>query len=292
MTLSVFSNGVEYSLDDGTYCYWLDHDGFGMLPLHRLSLRGGQQDGDFDVGFRADPRFIRLFLLFEDMGINGWLEKRQALLNIFSPQRILQLRLTVDSTLRQIDCKYSSDLSMPSAEAFGSYGQRLVVTLKASTPTWYDPTIHELTFQLGGGSDVFTVPTVIPTGIGTSTIFQTQQVIYGGSWSASPEIKIYGPATNLVISNLTTGDKLDFTGQTIAGGSWWLATTEFGQQSLVDQAGVSQVSKLTSDSDLATFHFASSSETPDGNNSISISASSITSATRIEIKYVERFLGV
>ncbi len=148
--LSLIRNGVTYSLDDGTYCYWLGDDGTGMAPMHRLSERGPLQHGDTDRGYRLDPRVLRLILLVAGTSRDNMYAKRQTLEDLFSPDINISLLWALSGGERQIDCYYAGEMDLSSGERDG-FSQQAVVTLKANDPTFYSPAPKFATVQIGGG---------------------------------------------------------------------------------------------------------------------------------------------
>lgn len=301
MMLSLWVGNTEYPLDDGTYCYYAGDDGLGMAPVHRLSDRAPQQHGDADRGYLLDPRFFRLYLDIEASSyINLW-ERRQELMRLFMPSLyLLTLRWTIDTDfVRQIDCVYVGEFGMPSADR-NAFAQRVVVGLKAPYPPFYDPEAEATTFQLGAGagSDM-AVPTDVPTQIGGSTINITQAVMYEGNVDSFPAlIRITGPITNPVITNVSLDLKLDITGTTIAGGDYYDIDLRYGQKTVVDAGGANRIGNLTSDSDLAEWRIAADVGSiaigyPEGKpNSIRVQGSSCTGSTKVEITYFNQYIGI
>jgi hypothetical protein len=88
-----------------------------------------------------------------------------------------------------------------------------------------------------------------------------------------------------VITNGATDDKIDFTGFTIGAGVTYTIDLRYGYKTVVDHLGANQISKLSTDSDLATWGLIA------GENSIGVVGTSITSATLISFQFNERFIG-
>lgn len=291
--ISLIALGAEFSLDDGTYCFFLGDAGLGMIPIHRFSERGPLQDGDTDLGYRGDPRFFSLFLEIVGISRNDLWDKRQTLLRMFRPRSSpISIKWVLSSTY-QIDCHYASDLVMPSTDREG-FSQRVVVTLKANDPTLYDPVADAVTFQLGAGSDSFPVPMSVPHNVGVSTINLSIAIVYQGTADSYPTlIRLTGPLVDPVITNLLTGEKLDFTGTTISGSTYYDIDLRYGYKTVKDNTGVNQISKLTNDSDLATFHLESAE---DGSlsleNPIRVQATGATPTSKVEITYFKRLIGI
>lgn len=291
--LELIRNGLAYSLDDGTYCWLIGDDGWGMTPLHRLTTRGPQQHGETDEGYLLDPRVGKLILQILGTSRNDLYQKRNTLLNLFSPQvgGGLALRWTTYDT-RQIDVQTVGDMLFGSGEREG-FAQKVGIQLRAPDPSFYDPEAVTVDFGTSGGGSGFVVPMPVPHSVGASSLSETLPVSYTGTWLAYPFIRITGPITNPVITNETTNEKLDFTGTTITAGTYYDIDTRYGYKTVIDSGGTNRIDKLTADSDLVSFHIEHDTVVaPGGYNSISVTGSAITTATKITLTYFRRFVGL
>lgn len=179
-TLSVIASGVETNISDGSLCYVLGDDGFGMAPSHDVAERGPMQHGETFKDFRLDPRTLSLVLGIEADSKADLDDRRDALLRLFRPSRSVSLRKILDNgETRQIDCRTSGGLPFSSQDRV-SVQMKVAVMLKAHDPTWYDPTQVTVNFGVAGGGSGFAVPTAIPSSIGSSTLDQTKAITYGG----------------------------------------------------------------------------------------------------------------
>lgn len=286
--------GVQTNLSDGTLCWVEASDGLGMTPLHRLTERGPQQQGDSDVGFRLDPRSIKHVFGAQADSMAGLYALRGHLLRLFKPSSVpLSLLYELPTgDVRQIDVVLAGDLELPSGDRSGFY-QKVGVTFRAADPTFYDPEMKAVIFGVGGsGTTGLTFPATFPWSFGASTIDTTKAVAYVGDWATFPVIEIDGPIANPVITNLTVGAKLDLTGVTIAAGDSYIIDCRYGFKTVVDAAGVNRIDKLSDDSDLATFRLEADPDAPGGVNSIRVQGSGATSATEIFIRYYNRYVGI
>lgn len=294
MNLDIIVNGVEYSLDDGTYCQHLGHSGTGMMPSHRLTQRGAQQHGVTDLGFRGDPRTVQLALLIEGTSLGDYWTRRTTLLNLFKPtDDPLKLRFTLDNgDVRQLDCQYIGGLNLSSNEKM-RYTHAVGVTLRAADPSFYDPVGKTTVFALGGGSAAFEVPMAIPLNVGVSTMDQTVTIDYDGNWLALPyRIRITGPITDATITNLATDEELDFDSVTIAAADYYDIDCRYAYKTVLDSNEVNKIADLTEDSDLATWHLAADPDVTDGQNGIQVTGSAVTAATEVTIQWFDKFVGI
>lgn len=290
--LEIIVNGVSEDVSDLLDFALTGNDGFGMPPFHRLEERGPQQDGVTDRGFRLDPRIIGLKIASFPDDLVDYYALRDVLLRIFRPRtQALILRRTVAGMVRQCDCHLVDGGRFSSANA-KALSQDEVFQLKAGDPTLYDPVGEAITFSLGGGGDQFTVPTPVPTGIGASTINQLIAIEYGGSWRTYPKIRITGPITDCVITNTSSGDKLDFTGITIAAGDYYDLDLAYDAKTVVNASSVNKIADLTDDSNQATFCILDDSIVEDGTNSIRVTGSGINAATKVDLSFYTRYIGM
>ena len=294
MNLDVIVSGAAYSISDGTYCRHLGHEGVGMMPSHRLTQRGPMQHGVTDLGFRGDPRTVQLALLLEGTSMSDYWTRRTTLLNLFKPtDDPLGLRFTLDNgDVRQLDCQYIGDMSLGGRGRTG-YAHIVGVTLQAADPAFYDPVGETVIFALGGGSAAFEVPMAIPLNVGVSTMDQTVTIDYDGSWLALPyRIRITGPITDALITNLATDEKLDFDGVDIAADDYYDVDCRYAYKTVLDKSEVNKIADLTEDSDLATWHLAAHPDVTDGQNGIQVTGSAVTAATEVTVQWFDKFVGI
>jgi hypothetical protein len=289
--LDVTVGGVTTILSDGAPFAVLSADG-GMADVARITERGPLQQGDSDIDFRLQPTLSTLGLIAYASDIGAHFDVRARLLEIFRPSRTpLVLRWTLENgAVRQLDCHVAGRLAFNSIDMRG-FTQRCAVPLRAADPTLYDPAQVAVTYGVGGGGDSWTIPWAVPWGIGAATVDQTRTIVYAGSWRTFPVITITGPITNPVITNLTTGDKLDFTGITIAAANTYTIDLAYGRKTITNQLGANKIADLTNDSDLATFALEANPEAPGGVNSIRVTGTGATSATEIYLQYYPRYVG-
>jgi len=267
-------------------------DGFGMPPVRRLTQRGPMQNGDSDVGYRLDPRYLRISIVALAATNAAMHARREELIGFLRPGNdVISLRWTyTDATgaqTMQIDTHYNGGLDMPS-DSLTRYAGRYVFELRAADPTWYDPDGVSVQFPVSYTGTGGVIPRLIPMTLGSTSLSVSTTATLSGdnAWIAYPTITVVGPVTNFKIVNNTTGEKLDFTGNTIGGANTWTIDTRFGYKTVLDQTNTSQISKLTTDSNLATFHLEP------GINSLTVTGTGPSSATAVTMQYNARYLGV
>lgn len=292
-TLSVVSRDIEYNLSDNQDYLLTGIDGIAAAPVVRISERGPMQHGESDLGYRLQPRTIALALVAKGGDDAAWFARRNALMTIFrSSDSPLKLRITNGDMVRQIDCYLNGTMEMTPEIGLSPGWQRVGIELIAPDPTWYDPDGESVAFALGGGG-LLAVPLAVPMQVGASTVDQTIAIQYDGTWDAWPIITLRGPMTNPVITNETTGDKLDFTGITIGAGVDYVIDCRYGYKTVTRSSdGANRVQDLTADSNLATFRIGAHPKPLNGTNSIRLQASGLITASYVYIQFNPRYVGV
>ncbi len=292
-TLTVHIGADSFDFADNGFGIVADSN-LGKSPVSRKETKAAQQHGSTDRGFTLSSRFFTMGFSMNGLTFRGYWDQRDLLIRVFkSTEDLMEMRWTFDNgDVRSIDCAVTEGLTFPSNRR-SAFADRGLVTLKANNPTFYDPDEANVVFALGGGSDEFEIPLAIPWTIGVSVLDQTKTISYPGSWRASPIVRIEGPITNPVVENLLTDEKLDFTGYTINAGVYYEIDTRDNYKTVEDDGGDSQISKLSDDSDLGTFHL----ETPvlDNairDNGIRVTGTSVTAATEVYFKYKTRYEGI
>lgn len=117
-----------------------------------------------------------------------------------------------------------------------------------------------------------------------------ESVTYTGDWRDYPVVRIYGPISSPVLTNSTTGEKLDFTGYTIGSADYYEIDLRYGYKTVKNSAGDNKLAQLSQDSDLATFHLAPASEVPDGVNVFTLAGSAGGATTLARVVYYNRYM--
>lgn len=301
VTVEAIVNNQSYPLSGGNPWWFVSMTGGGIPPVRRIEERSPMQHGSTDVGFLLDERMVNLVLLLEATGATTAEalaladQYREELADHLKPltDTPINLRLTQDSgRVRQVDCNVAGAVDFPITlrERMGP-SQLVVIQFRCADPIPYDPALQNILFDTSAGSGFF-IPMEVPFKHTTgSTINRVTSLSYQGKWETYPIIYATGPAEDLVITNETTGRKLDFTGHTIASGDTYIIDTRYGRRRIVDQDGNLKNSALTDDSDLQNFAIMPNPTAPGGVNDIRVSvAGQATLATRVRVEFYNRYL--
>jgi hypothetical protein len=114
---------------------------------------------------------------------------------------------------------------------------------------------------------------------------------YNGDVAEYPIVTVYGPLGSVSVTNETTGEVLSFGTHTLGSGNYWQIDTRYGYKTVVDSGGTSQLAKLDSDSDLATFHIAAAPDATGGTNVITLAGTGVVVGTpTLAVSYRNRYL--
>lgn len=296
---------MEYDWYYGTNVYRLSDslpfdvvaiDGIDLAPVTPITEQGPLQDGDSDIDIRLQARTIQMVLQAVNRAAPYDNESNRELFNkIFSPSRQLgKLRLTYDNG-KQYEiiarCLGNAGIKRGLAE---DMLLRAGVVLRCPSPLWYNPSGYTVGFGIAGGGGIFAVPTPVPTPMGASILNQTILISYLGTFKAYPIITVIGPITDLVIRNLATTYKIDFTGFTIPAAHYYTIDLRYGRKFIYKDGVTTDIrtGETTSDSQLATWAIEADPIAPNGANSIQVTGTTITSATQIYVNYFDYFAGI
>lgn len=288
--LTVIRGSNSYKMTDYARLYGIM--GAGMAPLHRIETRGPLQHGSTDRGFRLDPRQMRLLFYFTRAGGAFW-DNRDSLISIFSPSDSpLILRFDLGNGARRQIKGHALPFGMNTDPGKPNY-QTLAVDVVCNNPLFYDPTTKSKIFAGSFSGDTLQVPMSVNMFVGSSTLDLTKAINYAGSFRSYPFlIRISGMITDPKITNEATGEILDFTGTTIADGSYYDIDLRHSHKTVVDENDTNKIDDLTAESDIATWHLATEQEVSGGVNSIVVEGSSINSNTEILMQWYEYYLGI
>lgn len=301
--------GQEYDLNSGEIML-LNYD-LGLAPVRRLAQRSPLQSGDSDLGFRVDPRYVDLAWAVKGSSLIDYRNIRERFMEVWVPRAdAVVVTFTFEDRVRALDLHLDGELNW--AERVGVV-ERVTGVFKASDPRLYDPTARTVLFTLegaGAGGLGWAIPWPIPWSIGSDVLNLALTFLYaqGSRLSAVeyPRITIFGPITNPVITQVTTGEEINLSsngGLTLATTADWVEINLAGPdrrdaKTVRNQAGASVDQYLTAGSDLATFHLAPAGERlPDGSwatgtNVIRVSGTGVTTQTLVTVNYYDRYNGV
>jgi len=295
-TITRVNSGEAFAIGgDSADGYMMEFSGFGPAPQHIITERGPAQDGETYVDHRLDRRVLNMKLFLQNPSLTVARDARRALERVTAPgSRLILQRSWSDGVVYDIDCYHNTMLAGASG-TFQGFSQEIPLSLWAPDPTWYGAQLQIVSFGLAASAqDGISVPTEVPTAVGSDVVDADKTVVYAGDAVSYPMIRITGPATNPILTNETLDLTLDFTGTTIAAADYYEIDTRYGVKTVTDKAGDSKIGDLTAASDLVDFRLGDSinDAAPDGSQTFSFTCTAATSATEVTMQYYVRYLGV
>lgn len=197
-----------------------------------------------------------------------------------------RLRVTrPDGTARELYCRYSRGGELvEDSRNYGITTCRAVITFRAANdPLWYD--VNPVNQQFVVGAPVSFFPGT-PFRLSSSSIFSTSTPIDNtGDVETWPIWILQGPGNNIVLRNLTTGEKTEFQSSfSLLTGETLTIDTRLGRRSVTKNDGTKLYNKLTSDSSLWPIY--------KGSNNLSVDMQSTTVNSLVTLSYYRRYISV
>lgn len=283
-------NGFDAT--SGLTFYYLGDNGHGLTPFHLITQRGAYQQGETTVDYRKDPRVIVVPLLISTDTLETQATARAILIKMFHPSNVSGFfTITNGSMVRTLTVRPLGGLVFDHIQGQGYY-IKTAAQLRADDPTWYDPVPAIVSATPTVAGTAMPIPLLIPLTLGSASIAATSTIVYDGSAETYPVITAVGPITNLIITNLSTGQIIDFTGFTIAAGRTYTINLAYGYKTVIDDLGANRYGEVSASSTLATWAIVPDPDATGGVNSISISGTGTTSTSAVTITYYNRYDGI
>lgn len=273
-------------------------EGLGMPDVQHISERGAQQHGETYIASWLKGRVVNLAFMYSNGCPASVWETREDFIYLasqFIDGFTLRVKLPTGA-VRCVDLRYVDGLSLPRANTTPSTIQAFVMQCKTfDNPTLYDPELVTLSWTMGADIGTWLFALGFPAGFGTTILAPAPATIhYPGTWDAYPTIRINGPAHDVVITNTSTGEVLDFTGYDLLVGHYIEINLTPGVKTVLLDGVTNMIDKLTDDSDLGTFHMGKHPEVPNGDNNISVVVEALSSGptTSVVMTYYARYIGV
>jgi len=275
--------------------------GLGMAPLRYVTQRGPYQHGQTMLDYFLEPRIIQVRHRRIANSRTGQWDIRADLLDHIRPNRqaintlqpgVLR-KIMADGTKRDINVIVQDGPMFDpiGGSTWDEWSIDDIIRFIAHDPVFFDPTQVETEFNFSTFEELV-FPADFPIAFFASTFDETDTIEYSGTWLSYPQIVMTGPMTNPIITNTTTGEKIELD-YNISAGEIVTITTEYGNKTITNEDGDNLIGTLTTDSDLATFHVAPDPVAPDGENVFRVQgAGADSSATNMVVKYYTRYIGI
>lgn len=292
-TWEIIRNGVATNISSSALLWTLQATNIGAPPKRNISVRGPQQHGHTITDFRYDARSMALIFGFEADSLADADARRDIIYNLLKGVTRVPVSIRVtrnDGQVKQVDGEITGIVDPAKNDTRLLTLQRLAATLECGDPFWYDPTARAESYQTSGTG--YQIPLEVPWEGTEAGISDSRVIAYSGSWDAYPIITITGPITDPVITNETLDLSLDFTGYTISDGDNYTIDLRYGRKTVKDAAGVNQIAKLTTGSDLATWRLSADPSAPAGLNTVRVTGTSGNESTRVALQWFDRYVGL
>jgi phage-related protein len=276
-------NGLSINLTDNVNLYTLvGMDGELMPPFGFQEKTSPLISGSVVTAIYVTPRTLAWPVIIRDVDREALVERIRGILSILNPQLgDGQLLVTHGSkTGRLLNCRYRSGLPALN-ESQGVTTVRAVLNFYATDPFGYAPSSSQLTAQQNFAPPSF-FP-VLPITLATSAMETTAALENNGDVPAYPVITILGPSTSVIITNTTTGKKVEIA-TSIQAAETITIDTRPRTRSVRDQNGVNRFSLLTADSSMWALEI--------GTNNVEIEISGGDANTRVTVAYTPAYLTV
>lgn len=274
--------------------------GWGMPPIRYNTVRDPLGGAELVKSYFLQPRTVELLIRQEFCGRPEYWRGRAAILEATRVNRgnpleaapVTLRRLLPDGHRRDLEVYLQGGLEFAprSPGQWDEWAFTEFLRFIAYDPVITDPTPRVELFTLAPRGDLV-FPIEFPLEFGGDTVDQFRDVTYAGTWLSHPVINLTGPLNNPIITNLTTGEKLELT-YNIPSGEVVTLNLQYGQKKVEDNLGNNLIGTLTTDSDFATWHLAPDPEAPGGVNQLQVQGTQgEAGVTAIQVEYFERHIG-
>lgn len=308
-TKYISPDGRVYNFDDGLDKFLISREGFGIPSFNYITERGPYQHGETVLDYRLSPRIVQLVHRVRGDCRDDFWANRAELLNSLRMNRqssgemntgILRTVLD-DGTKRDLNVLLAKGIPF-SARDTGSWDENSLtemIRFIAFDPVLFDPNELTVTFALSVVDHlVFPVsfvhascPSCEDMLFGMSSIDETHNISYYGTWLSYPTLVLTGPMQKPSIINVTTDEKLELD-YDVSVGETVTISLAYGNKTILNGSGVNLIGSLTTDSDLATFHIAPSPEALNGINALRVVFGGATAASTIYFTYFTKYIGI
>lgn len=298
-------DGVVYSLDGIVdRALMTTFDGEGMPPVEYPVQQGPQQHGQTVLSYRLQPRIMQVLFRRNARDRQGYWDIRKELIDMVRPNRkpvgsrptpFVLRKIFPDYTIRDIDVLIAQGPNFESSKNdWDEFSFEEALRFIAHDPTFYDPNVVNIATVTNVITNLV-VPTSVPLIFGSASTLTTVNHVYTGTWLSYPIITMTGPLNSVVITNVTTGEEIQFTHPLISG-QQAVIDTRFGYKIAYDPSLplTDPASNLIGSvrGDLGTFHLDADPQAAGGVNQLQIRMWVVRGQGSVQIQYYTRYLGI
>jgi hypothetical protein len=289
----VAADGHVYDLHAPYVHAVISDTGTGMPPIHYITERGPNQDGETLENFFLQPRTVQMVIRDNAVSRTALYDLRRDLINAVRPNRDnpplpgTLKRYMPNSDVLCLDCVLHSGLTFPARNPSVWDERSLSDTIQFYAP---DPTYYleqARTQQFTGLIDQLVFPCVFPILFGA--LDTTINVMYYGGWDTYPTLAVTGPIQGMTVTNKGNGLSFSLLYLVPAGMSVAI-DLRYGFKTATLSDGTDLTPYLVGD--VGTWHLAPAPEVLGGYNTIEVSGSHATAATNIIMTWHDRYIGM
>lgn len=281
-------DGVTYSLTVGKDRVVLTDEGTGMPSFDYISQRSIHQHGETLVDFYLLPRIVQLVIRHDYCSREAYWNGRAGILNALRPNRGIPTTMGILQKVLPTGSKRNLRVAILEGPKFeprrldGWDEWAFTETLRfiAYDPVWYNPVSHVISKILTADCELV-FPATFPIVFGVCQASET--INYLGTWDEFPYICITGPVSSFTIFNDTTGEHISLAYDILADRAVSIYL-DYGNKHVLLDDGTDLMGYVYGD--LSTFHLIP------GNNMIRIEGANTTAATKVDVTYYDRYIGI
>jgi hypothetical protein len=278
------SEGVSVNLNDNVNTFALVGVSNDLMPFFDFQEHTSPLiAGSIVTAVRVQSRDFSLPILIMDASRDTALARTRQILRLLNP--LLgdgKLTITNGAETRVLTCRYRDGITSDGAgEAQFSNFVRVVLTFRAADPFFYSPAASQLiATQVVSVTNFFPI---LPVRLATSSNTVEATLTNAGDVDAWPVIQVLGPATKILIQNLSTVKHIEIS-TTLTASETLTIDTRPRTRSIRDNLGVNRFSTITPQSSIFPLK--------KGSNRMSLQITGGDANSRVTVTYIPAYLSV
>lgn len=214
--------GLSPTVDANGTCWWITSvEGWRDRPAMRVASTPRQADhGSYDAPSYLDSRIITVGGVAEATTESLAYLSADIMASVCSDPAVLYPLVVTEPGRPDRRCNVRLNDATKVGSAYGASSTVFdwSLQLRAPDPRRYaaTDTVATLTLPIGAGTGL-TLPITVPFTLPTTVAANRATIVNDGTFATRPVVTFYGPVTDPVIANLTTGRNLAFDLDLLAG---------------------------------------------------------------------------
>lgn len=297
-------DGRSYNLHDFESRALLSIEGTGMPEIEYITQRGPFQHGETYLDYRLQPRIIQAVFRSNASDRAGHWRQRNDLIDILRPNRQFQNKLlsgrlrivyldeNQDYTYRDINCFIDRGPTFSAhGDTWDEWGITETLRFVCPDPTFYNPGQVCYTWPLANITNRIVFSETWPLVFGDGIVNENITVTYTGTWKSYPAIVINGPINGPIITNTSTGKKIQLH-YSISTGEKVSISLSYGRKTIISDTGSNLIGTISDDSNFTEFCIEPHPTVTDGQNIINLIGTEVNANTTVSLAYYTRYIGI